>query len=92
MKAGTAPSTMANTVNSSMVSGSQDRLSSTGAGLAGPPSPGSILAYFAVTPPGGHLPMILTVLTAAVVSFLVTSALLKFGRGSDDSVEAEAAE
>ncbi|MHA6509837.1 PTS mannitol transporter subunit IICBA [Tessaracoccus sp. Y1736] len=77
-----------------MIAGSMSGLfvaTATGAGLAGPPSPGSILAYFAVTPPGGHLPMILTVLTAAVVSFLVTSALLKFGRGSDDSVEAEAA-
>ena len=77
-----------------MILGSMSGLfvaTATGAGLAGPPSPGSILAYFAVTPPGGHLPMILTVLTAAVVSFVVTSALLKFGKGSDDSLEAEAA-
>ncbi|HRA04036.1 MAG TPA: PTS mannitol transporter subunit IICBA [Arachnia sp.] len=74
-----------------MILGSMSGLfvaTATGAGLAGPPSPGSILAYFAVTPPGGHIPMILTVLTATVVSFVVTSALLKFGRGSDDTVEA----
>ncbi len=63
----------------------------TGAGLVAPPSPGSILAYLAVTPPGGFIPMLLTVGTAALVSFLVASALLKFGRGSDDSEEEEAA-
>ncbi|MHA6511498.1 PTS mannitol transporter subunit IICBA [Tessaracoccus sp. Z1128] len=74
-----------------MIAGSMSGLfvaTTLNAGLVAPPSPGSILAYFAVTPPGGHLPMILTVLTAAVVSFLVASALLKFGRGSDDTVEA----
>ena len=56
------------------------------AGLAAAPAPGSIIAYFLVTPAGGHLAMIATVLTAAVVSFIVASALLnntlhhKFGQ------------
>ncbi len=63
----------------------------TGAGLVAPASPGSILAYFAVTGPGGHIPMILTVLTATVVSFVVASALLKFGKGADDTAAVEAA-
>ena len=63
----------------------------TGAGLVGPPSPGSILAYFAVTPQGGYVPMILTVLTAAGVSFIIAAALLKFGKGSDDTAEVAAA-
>ncbi|WP_231979745.1 hypothetical protein [Tessaracoccus coleopterorum] len=63
----------------------------TGAGLVGPPSPGSIIAYFAVTPPTGYIPMILTVLTATVVSFAIASALLRFGKGADDSAELAAA-
>jgi len=75
-----------------MIAGSMSGLfvaTTLGAGLAGPPSPGSILAYLAVTPPGGHLPMLATVLTAAVVSFLVASVLLKFGRGAEDDVVEE---
>lgn len=62
------------------------------AGLVGPASPGSILAYLAVTPPGGHVSMLLTVLTASAVSFVVASALLRFGKGSDDTAEVAAAE
>ncbi|SHI33425.1 PTS system, mannitol-specific IIC component [Tessaracoccus bendigoensis DSM 12906] len=62
-----------------------------GAGLVGPASPGSIMAYFLVTPPGGHLAMLATVFTAAGVSFIVAAALLKFGRGSDDTAEIAAA-
>ena len=63
----------------------------TGAGLSAPPSPGSILAYFAVTPPGGHVSMLLTVATATAVSFIIAAALLKFGKDSDDSAEVAAA-
>ncbi|MDN5571884.1 MAG: PTS sugar transporter subunit IIA [Propionibacteriaceae bacterium] len=61
------------------------------AGLAAAPAPGSIIAYFLVTPAGGHLAMIATVLTAAVVSFIVASVLLKFGRGADEADAAAAA-
>ncbi len=61
------------------------------AGLAASPAPGSIIAYFLVTPAGGHLAMIATVLTAAVVSFLVAAALFKFGRGADEADAAAAA-
>ncbi|HTF06855.1 MAG TPA: PTS mannitol transporter subunit IICB [Asanoa sp.] len=52
----------------------------TGAGLTATPSPGSIFAYFAVTPRGGYIPMILGVLIAAGVTFAVAAALLGFGR------------
>ncbi len=61
--------------------------SSLGAGLVAPASPGSILAYIAVTPAGGFVPMLATVGSAAVVSFVVCSVLLKFGRGADDEAE-----
>lgn len=63
------------------------------AGLVASPSPGSIIAYFIVTPPGGFMAMSATVLTASIVSFVVASALLKFGRGAeadDPSAEVDA--
>jgi mannitol PTS system EIICBA or EIICB component len=49
----------------------------TGAGLTATPSPGSIFAYFAVTPKGGHFGMLAGVAVAAAVSFAVNSLLLK---------------
>jgi PTS system mannitol-specific IIC component len=52
------------------------------AGLVAPASPGSIFAYFAVTPRGGFLAMLATVGTGAVISFVVGSFLLGIGRGS----------
>jgi PTS system mannitol-specific IIC component len=54
-----------------------------GAGLVGPPAPGSIFAYFAVTPKGfgNWFSVYADVITAIVVSFVVNSALMKFGRG-----------
>ncbi|GIG87022.1 PTS mannitol transporter subunit IICB [Plantactinospora endophytica] len=52
----------------------------TGAGLVATPSPGSIFAYAAVTPRGGWFGMVLGVLVATVVSFVVASALLGFGK------------
>ncbi|QIK71869.1 PTS mannitol transporter subunit IICBA [Propioniciclava coleopterorum] len=55
------------------------------AGLVASPAPGSILAYLAVTPRDGFPAMLATVFTAAAVSFVVSSALLKFGRGQDDT-------
>src|SRR5690606_30561634 len=53
----------------------------TGAGLVAAPSPGSIFAYLAMTPRGGHIGVLLGVVVAAVVSFVVASLLLGFGRG-----------
>ena len=62
------------------------------AGLVATPSPGSIFAYLAVTPRGGYVPVLLDVLVAAVVSFVVGSALLGFGHGSDDLADDDEAE
>ncbi|MEC3981274.1 PTS mannitol transporter subunit IICB [Amycolatopsis sp. H20-H5] len=56
----------------------------TGAGLTATPSPGSIIAILALTPSGGYSGVVLGVAVAAGVSFLVASALLKFGRGKEE--------
>jgi PTS system mannitol-specific IIC component len=57
------------------------------AGLVGPPAPGSIFAYFSMTPKGGGgwFDTIAVVTTGAVVSFGVASALMGFGRGERDA-------
>lgn len=51
-------------------------------GLVAPPSPGSIFAWIAFTPPGfgSFLVMFMQVILAAAVSFAVASFLLGFGR------------
>src|SRR5207247_11452824 len=49
----------------------------TSAGLVATPSPGSIFAYLAVTPPGQHFGVFLGVFAAAAVSFAVGSVLLR---------------
>ncbi|HEY0216762.1 MAG TPA: PTS mannitol transporter subunit IICB [Cellulomonas sp.] len=61
----------------------------TGAGLVASPSPGSIFAYFAMTPRGGILPMLSGVVVATAVSFAVASLLLGFGRGEKPDPEPE---
>ncbi len=48
-----------------------------GAGLVATPSPGSIIAYLAVIPPGQHLKVLTGVSIGTVVSFLVGSLILK---------------
>ena len=60
-----------------------------GAGLVAPASPGSIIAYFAVTPRNGYIPMLASVLIATAVSFAVASALFGFGRGAKDEIVVE---
>jgi mannitol PTS system EIICBA or EIICB component len=60
-----------------------------GAGLLAPASPGSIIAYFAVTPRDGYIPMLADVLVATAVSFAVASALFGFGRGAKDEIAIE---
>lgn len=49
------------------------------AGLVSVPSPGSIVTYMLLSPKGGHLPVLLGVLAATVVSFLIASITLKTG-------------
>jgi len=55
----------------------------TNSGLVAPPAPGSIFAYMAVTPRGGHVSVLLSIAVATGVAFIVAAALLKFGRGAD---------
>ena len=49
----------------------------TGAGLVGPSSPGSIIAFMAVSPKGEQFIVLLGVLIAAAVSFVVASPIIK---------------
>ncbi|MBT2288781.1 PTS mannitol transporter subunit IICBA [Paenibacillus albidus] len=62
-----------------------------GAGLTASPSPGSILAYFAMTPKGGYLPMLAGVIAATIVSFLIASVLLKAGKNKEEEADLEEA-
>ncbi len=55
-----------------------------GAGLSGPPAPGSIIAVMAMCPKGGWLPVLLGVLVAAAVSFIVA---MPFVRKKDLAAE-----
>ena len=59
-----------------------------GAGLVATPSPGSIFAYLAVTPPGQHFPVLTGVAIGAVVSFLVGSFILRVRPVKEEAVEA----
>jgi PTS system mannitol-specific IIC component len=60
----------------------------TGAGLVATPSPGSIFAYMAVTPPTGFVGVLLAIVVATGVSFAVASMLLSFGRAEQPDLEA----
>jgi mannitol PTS system EIICBA or EIICB component len=66
----------------------------TGAGLVATPSPGSIFAYLAVTPPGQHVQVLGGVLIGAVVSFLVGAFILRINPVKEvvDEEETAAAE
>lgn len=55
-----------------------------GAGLVASPSPGSIFAYFAMTPKGGYVPMLAGVIVATIVSFVLASLLLKTVKKTDE--------
>ena len=56
-------------------------------GLVAGPSPGSIFAYLALTPKGNFLGVIAGVFVATLVSFLVTSFILKASNAKDDNFE-----
>lgn len=55
----------------------------TGVGLVATPSPGSIFAYIAVTPPGNHLGVLLGIALSAAASLAVGWLLLKTGKQDD---------
>jgi PTS system mannitol-specific IIC component len=61
----------------------------TGVGLAATPSPGSIFAYLAVTPPGNHFGVLAGVAVGAVVSFGVASFMLRFATRREEATEEE---
>lgn len=56
-------------------------------GLVAGPSPGSIFSYLALTPRGNYIGVILGVLVATIVSFLVTSVILKADKKNYDDEE-----
>jgi PTS system mannitol-specific IIC component len=60
-----------------------------GAGLVATPSPGSIFAYLAVTPPGAYFAVLGGVLVGTVGSFVVGSAILRLSpvREADEEEE-----
>ena len=59
----------------------------TGVGLVATPSPGSIFAYMAVTPPGNHLGVLLGIVLSAATSFVVAWLILRLSK--TDATEAE---
>jgi PTS system mannitol-specific IIC component len=59
----------------------------TNSGLLATPAPGSIFAYMAVTPRGGHVSVLLSIVVACAVSFVVAAALMKFGHESDTDAD-----
>ncbi len=58
-----------------------------GGGLVGPAAPGSIVAVLMMTPKGGYLPIILSVLISTAVACVVAIPLLKIF-GKDDDINA----
>lgn len=62
-----------------------------GVGLVAGPSPGSIFSYLALTPKGNFIGVIAGVLAATVVSFLVTTVILKGSKETDEDFEASRA-
>lgn len=62
-----------------------------GAGLVGPASPGSIIAFLAMAPKGQTLIVLGGVLIATVVSFLVASPLVKRGASKETGNDLEEA-
>ena len=64
----------------------------TGVGLVATPSPGSIFAYLAVTPPGNHLGVLLGIVLSAAASFVVSWFILKLSKVDSTEAEFEAAQ
>lgn len=58
-----------------------------GVGLVATPSPGSILAYTALTPRGDYLGVYAGVIAATAVSFIIAALLLRRSKDSDGDME-----
>jgi PTS system mannitol-specific IIC component len=65
--------------------------SALGAGLVAGPSPGSIFSYLALTPRGNFVGIIAGILGATIVSFLVTSLILKIDNRRNGEVDEDLA-
>jgi PTS system mannitol-specific IIC component len=63
----------------------------TNSGLVSTPAPGSIFAYMAVTPRGGHVSVLLSIVVATAVSFAVAALLLGFGKSEGEQQAAPTA-
>lgn len=61
-------------------------------GLRAPASPGSILAYAAMTPGSDYLQMVIGVIVATVVSFVVAAFILRFTKQPEDNLDAATAQ
>lgn len=59
------------------------------AGLVAPASPGSIFALSAMAPQGGLIPVWLGIAVAAIVSFLISSMIIKLDNGDENLQEAK---
>jgi mannitol PTS system EIICBA or EIICB component len=62
----------------------------TGVGLVATPSPGSIFAYLAVIPKGGHFGVLLGIAVAAAVAFVTGVGILKMSKEEPVEVEEKA--
>ncbi|SDH91800.1 PTS system, mannitol-specific IIC component [Alteribacillus persepolensis] len=60
------------------------------AGLRAAPSPGSIIAYVAMTLPGDYIGMFAGVLIAAIVSFVVAAIILRFTKDKQEDLSGAA--
>lgn len=62
-----------------------------GNGLVATPSPGSVFAYMAVTPPGDQLKVLLAIAVSAAVSFFACAFLLRTQKHAEDMADLDAA-
>ncbi len=60
-----------------------------GLGLVGSPSPGSVIAYVLVAPKGQTLPVLLSVVIAAAVSFAIAIPILRLGNAGTSLEDAQ---
>lgn len=60
-----------------------------GLGLSGPASPGSVIAYVGMAPKGSTVLVLLSVVVAAVVSFLIAAPLIKLTNGKQSLEESQ---
>lgn len=60
-----------------------------GSGLIAPPSPGSVFAIMALAPKGGLTKVLISILVATVVSFVVSSVIIKNSKSDLDLKDAQ---